>query len=74
MDQDDRTKDQNLDEEMERDTEIRRDTQVRSALGLPPTDKDVETLDRDAEAAFKGEAGGDSATDTDRDDEKISER
>jgi len=36
----DRTKDENLDEEMERDTEIRRETQIRGSLGVPPSGRD----------------------------------
>ena len=57
MDQDNRNRSENLDEDMERDTEIRRETQVRGSLGLPPSGE--ESKDREEESIPEFERGDD---------------
>jgi hypothetical protein len=57
MDQDNRNRSENLDEEMERDTQIRRDTQVRGSLGLPPSGE--ESSDKNEESIPEFERGDD---------------
>ena len=68
MDQDNRNRSDNLDDEMERDTEIRRETQVRGSLGLPPSGEESSD-DRNREESIPEFDRGD-----DRDGGERSER
>jgi hypothetical protein len=66
MDQQNRDRNPNLDEDMERDTEIRRDSQVRGSLGIPPSGgSSSESRDRE-EGIPEFERGSDEERESER--------